>query len=147
MGLSAGSFVAFIPQSNELPETVILNGPGISLRYATYSALDFEANFSAGDYPKSGFSTWKGATFNFHGNTIIPRTYLLFGFGVVWRKPTEQFLAKHNSRNYYDDYFYRPALIQPRIGFGVTDFKVKKFNVRLEADLIGIRAYVERRIN
>ena len=76
------------------------------------------------------YSTWLGMILNAHVYTIIPDTYLLFGLGgVLWPTNSEE-----------PDQV--PSIL--RLGIGVGKPVSKRFNVRVEADLLGgINAHFE----
>ena len=136
--LSAGTFIALEEIPQELPGFIRFTGAGSTLRYAPYSNRAFEANFLMGSKKRwKRFSKWLAMTLSVHVYTIIPHTYFILGLGgIVWPLPTEWY-AGHEPKN--------PGLI--RMGFGVEKPILKRFNVRIEAELIGLRVHLEQRIH
>ncbi len=140
VSLSAGTF-----------STILLDPPiggvGLSLRNAPYTNYGIEANLSLGRGRGSWteFSKWLSATVNWYGYLAIPRTYIFLGLGYIWPTPTESY-----REEYYDE-GERVSSGHMRFGFGVTNPVSKRFNIRVEAQLIsvlvGFRVYLERRLH
>ena len=129
VGLSAGTFLALEGRPQELPIERRLEGAGISLRYRSY-LNSIEGRVAAG---AGGHYRWIGIVVNAHFYTAIPRTYLLLGLGPGWR------LSARDDNNSGPEFY--------RIGLGVRNRLSKRFNVRVEADFIGLRIVLERRIH
>ena len=136
--LSAGTFIALEEDHpQELPDFIRFTGVGSTLRYAPYSNRAFEVNFLMGSKEKEGgrYSKWLGVTLSAHVYTIMPRTYFILGVGgIVLPLPIEWYGERQN-----------PGLL--RIGFGVESPISKRFNIRIEAELIGLRVHLEQRIH
>ncbi len=150
VGISRGSFSVLVPVAQEFPDEARLKGAGISLRNRTY--LDgegifewggIETNFLVGGKVEGAFSTWLSISASAHFYTVIPGTYCLFGWGWVWPEPIERF--RDDNQGDYERSHYR-ALVAPRIGFGVNRPLSKRYNIRIEAELIGVRVYFEHRL-
>ncbi len=142
VSLSAGTFLALEGHGQELPSDKRLAGLGVSFRHASYLNGDIEGTLLTGG-KRAGFSSWIGITVNGHFYTIIPRTYFLLGLGYVSAKSIGEYSGPY-GRLYYNP---RKSLYIFRIGFGVTNPISKRLNVRVEADLLGLRIYFERRIH
>ena len=161
MGVSTGRFWA-PAEIGDIPIDRFTTWVGLSPRYAPYSNYALEANFLMGR-GKREFSTWIGMTLNTHWYTVIPRTYLFFGGGLIWSKPTEEY------KSYLSKFDEEPQsfIAVYRWGFGLTNPISEGFNVRLEtetgfstyvgkrgrfrsrgetAPILGLRIYFERRV-
>ena len=139
LGISAGSFLVLSGDGDGLPDIDHFVALGASSRHAPYSNAALETSFSVGKrttYSGPDPLIWFLAM-NFHGQTIIPRTYFFLGMGWAW------------SRGWTREFPRQFLPIPSRLGFGVTKHnKIKGFNVRIEAEvgaLIGIRTYFERK--
>ena len=126
-GLSAGTFIGEKgdPQGGLFISNKRFTGAGCTLRYAPYSNRAFEANLLMGGKGKRGMvPKWLGVTLSAYIYTIMPRTYFILGVGGVVNE---------------DFGIYR-------IGLGMENPLSERFNMRLEADLMGLRIHFERRI-
>ena len=137
--LSAGTFFGLDTVLN--PYADRFTGIGVSSRYMPYSNRAFEAGFLAGSQGKGRYSTWLSMTLNAHVYTIMPRTYFLFGIGgIVWPRATKS-----------DCGWDLPCIADLsvlRLGLGVENPISRRFNVRVEADLIGgLSVHFERRFH
>ncbi len=142
VSLSAGTFLAIEGHDQELPSDKRLTGLGVSFRHASHLNGDIEGTLLTGG-KRAGFSSWIGITVNGHFYTIIPRTYFLLGLGYVSAKSIGEYSGPYGHL-YYNP---RKSLGIFRIGFGATNPISKRLNVRVEADLLGLRIYFERRIH
>ena len=138
-GLSAGTFIAVIDYGpQELPGFTPFTGAGCTLRYAPYSNRAFEVNILTGKKGKEWgrHSKWLAVTLSAHVYTIIPRTYFILGAGGAGG------LSPIKPQDDEDD---NPGIL--RIGLGVEIPVLKRFNIRLEADLLGgLKVDFERRL-
>ena len=131
-GLSAGTIAAFeeqVPQ--ELPSTRGFTGVGCTLRYAPYSNRAFEANLLMGGKGRRIAPKWLGVTLSAYIYTIMPRTYLILGMGGV---------ADQQHGEYEDLGVFR-------IGLGMENSLSERSNMRIEADLMGLRIHFEQRLH
>ena len=130
-GLSAGTIAAFEEQApQELPSTRSFTGAGCTLRYAPYSNRAFEANLLMGGKGRGIAPKWLNVTLSAYIYTIMPRTYFILGIGGV------------ADQQHGED----EDLGVLRIGLGMENPLSERFNMRLEADLMGLRIHFERRI-
>ena len=128
-GLSAGMIAAIKEVPQEFPGTRSFTGAGCTLRYAPYSNQAFEANLLMGG--KGGITPkWLGITLSAYIYTIMPRTYFILGMGGV---------ADQQHGEYEDLGVFR-------IGLGMENPLSKRFNIRIEADLLGLRIHFEQRL-
>ena len=135
--LSAGTFLGLHPFLNSYGR---FTGIGISSRYMPYSNRAFEAVLIGGK-ERDRYSTWLSMTLNAHVYTIMPRTYFLFGIGgIIWPRATKS-----------DCGWGLPCIADLnvlRLGLGVENPISKRFNVRVEADLLGgLSVHFERRFH
>ena len=77
-----------------------------------------------GRYPK-----WLGVTLSTYVYTLIPRTYFILGVGGV----VEQQYSEYEDFGVF------------RIGFGLESPISNRFNLRIEAELTGLRVHFEQR--
>ena len=160
MGISTGRFWAPAVLLGDTYPDRFTTWVGLSPRYAPHSNVALEANVLMGRGGRES-STWIGTTLNTHWYTIISRTYLFFGGGLIWHKPTEEY------KTYLSRFDKEPRsfFVLYRWGFGLTNPISQAFNIRLEAEtgisgyvgeedgglkkhapMLGLRAYLERRI-
>ena len=135
--LSTGTFLGLHPFLNAYGR---FTGIGISSRYMPYSNRAFEAVLIGGE-ERDRYSTWLSMTLNAHIYTIMPRTYFLFGIGgIIWPRATKS-----------DCGWGLPCIADLnilRLGLGVENPISKRFNARVEADLLGgLSVYLERRFH
>ena len=132
-GLSAGTFIGekADPQGG-LFFSKRFTGAGCTLRYAPYSNRAFEANLLMGGKGKGGIAPkWLGVTLSAYIYTIMPRTYLILGMGGV----ADQQHGEYEGLGVF------------RIGLGIENPLSKRFNIRIEAELLtGLRIYFEQRL-
>ena len=136
--LSAGTFLGLHPFLNAYGR---FTGIGVSSKYMPYSNRAFEAGFLVGSQEEGRYSTWLSITLNAHVYTIMPRTYFLFGIGgIIWPKATKS-----------DCGWDSPCIADLnvlRLGLGVENPISKRFNARVEADLLGgLSVHFERRFH
>ena len=124
-GLSAGTIAAIKEVPQELPAIRSFTGAGCTLRYAPYSNRAFEANLLMGGKGKGGIAPkWLGVTLSAYIYTIVPRTYFILGIGGIVNEDFGVY----------------------RIGLGMENPLSKRFNMRIEADLLtGLRIHFEQR--
>ena len=139
VSLSAGTFWVLVPLPHELPHAIRLTGAGLSIRNKSYTNPYIEMNLSLGD-GGPGLSSWISTGVSAHFYTIVPGFYVLFGLGSVVPRPTDEF-------NVYHGRYSGKYLALPRFGIGVTNHISKRFNIRAEIDLIGLRIYLDRMIH
>ena len=130
-GLSAGTIVAIKEVPQELPGTRSFTGAGCTLRYAPYSNRAFEANLLMGGKGRGIAPKWIGVTLSAYIYTIMPRTYLILGMGGV---------ADQQHGEYEDLGVFR-------IGLGMENSLSERSNMRIEADLMGLRIHFEQRLH
>ncbi len=130
-GLSAGTIVAIKEVPQELPGTRSFTGAGCTLRYAPYSNRAFEANLLMGGKGRGIAPKWLGVTLSAYIYTIMPRTYLILGMGGV---------ADQQHGEYEDLGVFR-------IGLGMENSLSERSNMRIEADLMGLRIHFEQRLH
>ena len=130
-GLSAGTIVAIKEVPQELPGTRSFTGAGCTLRYAPYSNRAFEANLLMGGKGRGIAPKWIGVTLSAYIYTIMPRTYLILGMGGV---------ADQQHGEY-------EGLGVLRIGLGMENSLSERSNMRIEADLMGLRIHFEQRLH
>ena len=138
-GLSAGTFIAVIDYGpQELPGFTPFTGAGCTLRYAPYSNRAFEVDLLTGKKGKEWgrHSKWLAVTLSAHVYTIIPRTYFTLGAGgAIGLAPIKPQDAEDDNHGIL------------RIGLGVEIPISKRFNIRIEADLLGgLKVDFERRL-
>ena len=130
-GLSVGTIVAIKEVPQELPGTRSFTGAGCTLRYAPYSNRAFEANLLMGGKGRGIAPKWIGVTLSAYIYTIMPRTYLILGMGGV---------ADQQHGEYEDLGVFR-------IGLGMENSLSERSNMRIEADLMGLRIHFEQRLH
>ena len=130
-GLSAGTIVAIKEVPQELLGTRSFTGAGCTLRYAPYSNRAFEANLLMGGKGRGIAPKWIGVTLSAYIYTIMPRTYLILGMGGV---------ADQQHGEYEDLGVFR-------IGLGMENSLSERSNMRIEADLMGLRIHFEQRLH
>ena len=117
---------------------------GLSTRRTSYSnwfPCSLEASLSIGK--DEGLPTWIDLTLNGQFYTVLPRTYFLLGLG--WIRP--KILDIYRNQGEIKGIFGVPGFGVTRLGFGTNLMpKKKKFNVRIEAEFVGIRIWLERRL-
>ena len=129
-GLSAGTIVAIKEVPQELPGTRSFTGAGCTLRYAPYSNRAFEANLLMGGKGRGIAPKWLGVTLSAYIYTIMPRTYLILGMGGV----ADQQHGEYEGLGVF------------RIGLGMENSLSERSNMRIEADLMGLRIHFEQRL-
>ena len=138
VGLSAGTFLTTIPIPQELPAFDSLHGVGLSSRYVTDSSRAIDAHLSTGGGGRYILS-FLTMNLNIHQYIFTSRTYFFFGIGKIWIEESD-----FNIYGGRDRELDRSGLL--RLGLGMTGPISKKFNVRIEGELIGFRAYFEARL-